>query len=104
MERRSGNEGLERLEHKSEVSWCKVQSSGHAEAHMPWSKVELMPMDGGIDRACRGVMQTQTGFAQPDLLCAHCAPRCAFDMDPAWRQARCTPVQPLDGLITLLCC
>ncbi|CAE7223148.1 Gp1ba [Symbiodinium natans] len=27
------------------------QFSSDAGAHMPWSKVDLMPMDGGIDRA-----------------------------------------------------
>eukprot|EP00439_Symbiodinium_sp_Y106_P026376 s8478_g3.t1 len=37
------------------------QFSSDTRAHMPWSKVDLMPMDGGSDRACRGVMQTQTG-------------------------------------------
>ena len=37
------------------------QFSSDARAHMPWSKVELTPMDGGEDRACRGVMQIQTG-------------------------------------------
>lgn len=37
------------------------QFSSDTRAHMPWSKADLMPMDGGSDRACRGVMQTQTG-------------------------------------------
>ena len=32
-------------------------------AHMPWNMVSLLPMDGGVNRACRGVTQTQTGSA-----------------------------------------
>lgn len=31
-------------------------------AHMPWGAVKLQPMDGGSNRACRGVTQGQTGF------------------------------------------
>ena len=33
-----------------------------AEAHMPWGAVKLQPMDGGSNRACRGVTQGQTGL------------------------------------------
>lgn len=32
------------------------------EAHMPWGAVKLQPMDGGSNRACRGVTQGQTGL------------------------------------------
>ena len=29
---------------------------------MPWGQVKLLPMDGGSNRACRGITQGQTGF------------------------------------------
>ena len=72
---------------------------------MPWSKVDLMPMDGGIDRAVE--WDPDRVHSACDLLCAHCVTHCdyfdylLFDTDPALRQARCTPVQPLDGLISV---
>mmetsp|Transcript_15415 Transcript_15415/g.17929 ORF Transcript_15415/g.17929 Transcript_15415/m.17929 type:complete len:337 (+) Transcript_15415:107-1117(+) len=40
----------------------EAQSAPGSRAHMPWGRVKLLPMDGGSNRACRGVTQGQTGF------------------------------------------
>ncbi|CAE8622538.1 unnamed protein product [Polarella glacialis] len=38
-----------------------ADSAGSEGAVMPWSEVALAAVDGGTDRACRGVVKTQTG-------------------------------------------
>ncbi|CAE8699816.1 unnamed protein product, partial [Polarella glacialis] len=39
----------------------EADPSGSEGAVMPWSEVALVAVDGGTDRACRGVVKTQTG-------------------------------------------
>ena len=40
----------------------ETHSAPGSRAHMPWGQVKLLPMDGGSNRACRGITQGQTGF------------------------------------------
>eukprot|EP00434_Breviolum_minutum_P040228 symbB.v1.2.035742.t1/scaffold4886.1/size33457/2 len=39
----------------------ETHSAPGSRAHMPWGQVKLLPMDGGSNRACRGITQGQTG-------------------------------------------